>query len=565
MERNPQKLDELRQNRSELENHVIDEYVAGHINRREFLKRGSIIGISIPLLGAIVTACGGANSSGSTAPSSSAAAVKPAAGATLRIAGVVPAGDINPLSIADEGGLTMIQQTGEFLSFNDPKTNILKPMLATSFKPNADASVWTYNLRPGVTFNDGTPMTADDVVYSFQSNTDPDVYVNAASAFTNVLVKDGVKKIDDQTVEFNLEGPVGNFPYLISSDNYNMIIVPNGSDYTKWVKTFPGTGPFKMTSYQTGQGATFAPNPNWWGGKVLPAKLQHIFYDKQQPQILALSGGDVDIVNLIVPQGAEAVLNSPDFKLWVTKSSQHRELSMRNDQKPWNDKNVRVAMALSLNRPEISQALFKGYAQLGNDNPFAPIFRSTDPNVPQRVQDLEKAKQLLSDAGYPNGFTTDLYAEIYQEIPDLAQIIKEAAAAINITINLHIEDQTHYYGDSVYGKSDWLDGAMSLVDYGHRGVPNVFLNAPLKSDGTWNAAHFKNSQYDKLVNQYVAALDLSTQRTLAGQIQTLLLEETPLILPYWFDAISVSKAAIGGVVTTGMGQIFLNGAGPAAT
>ncbi len=179
---------------------------------------------------------------------------------------------------------------------------------------------------------------------------------------------------------------------------------------------------------------------------------------------------------------------------------------MRNDQKPWNDKNVRVAMALALNRPEISQALFKGYAQLGNDSPFAPIFRSTDPNVPQRVQDLDKAKQLLSDAGYPNGFTTDLYAEIYQEISDLAQIVKEAAAAINITINLTIEDQqSDYYGDSVYGKSDWLDGPMSLVDYGHRGVPNVFLNAPLKSDGTWNAAHFKNPQYDKLVNQYVAA------------------------------------------------------------
>ena len=340
-----------------------------------------------------------------------------------------------------------------------------------------------------------------------------------------------------------------------------MVIVPNGSDYTKWVKTFLGTGPFKMTSYQTGQGATFAPNPNWWGGKVLPAKLQHIFYDKQQPQILALSGGDVDIVNLIVPQGAEAVLNSPDYKLWVTKSSQHRELSMRNDQKPWNDKNVRGAMALSLNRPEIAQALFKGYAQLGNDNPFAPIFRSTDTEratagaghrqgqaaavrrrLPQRVHDRPVRRDLPGD-------------------PRLAQIIKEAAAAINITINLHIEDQSPLLRRRVYGKSDWLDGAMSLVDYGHRGVPNVFLNAPLKSDGTWNAAHFKNPQYDKLVNQYVAALDLSTQRKLAGQIQTLLLDETPLILPYWFDAISVSKANIGGVVTTGMGQIFLNGAG----
>ena len=99
---------------------------------------------------------------------------------------------------------------------------------------------------------------------------------------------------------------------------------------------------------------------------------------------------------------------------------------MRCDKAPWNNKLVRQAMALSLNRPEIAQALFKGYAQLGNDNPFAPIFRSTDTSVPQRAQDLTKAKQLLSQAGHPNGFTTDLYTEDYQEMKNYAQIIKQA-------------------------------------------------------------------------------------------------------------------------------------------
>ena len=96
------------------------------------------------------------------------------------------------------------------------------------------------------------------------------MYVNAASVFNGVLTNDGVKKVDDQTVEFNLEAPNGNFPYLISSDNYNMIVVPNGTDYSKWDKTFIGTGPFTMNSYQPKIGATFLPNPNWWGGKVLP-------------------------------------------------------------------------------------------------------------------------------------------------------------------------------------------------------------------------------------------------------------------------------------------------------
>lgn len=560
MQRDPGKLDELRSGRSELENHVIDEFVSGYISRREFLRRGSIIGLSIPTLGAIVSACGGANSSsGSSAASTPSAAAKP--GASLKIASVVPTASIDPLSIADEGGLTMLQQSAENLVFNNPHTNVLEPVLATKWSSNAAGDVWTFTLRPGVTFNNGQPMTADDVVYSFQAQTNPKVYVNAASAFTGVLTNDGVKKVDDQTVAFHLEAPNGNFPYLISSDNYNMVIVPKGTDFTKWEKTFVGTGPFMIKSYQPKVAATFTPNPNYWGGKVLPAGLDFTFYATQQPQILALQAGNVDIVNLIVPQGAEAVLNDPSYRLLVTKSSQHRELSMRCDQAPWNDKRVRQAMALSLNRPGIIAALFKQYAQLGNDNPFAPIFRSTDTSVPQRVQDINKAKQLLSDAGHPNGFTTDLYAEIYQEIPQYAQIIKQAAAGIGININLHIESQAKYYGDAVFGKSDWLDGQMSLVDYGHRGVPNVFLGAPLMSDGTWNAAHFKDPTYDNLVKQYVGALDLSSQRKYAGQIEQLLLDETPLILAYWFDAISVTKSTVGGVVTTGMGQIYLNKAG----
>ncbi len=105
---------------------------------------------------------------------------------------------------------------------------------------------------------------------------------------------------------------------------------------------------------------------------------------------------------------------------------------------------------------------------------------------------------------------------------------------------------------------------MSLVDYGHRGVPNVLLTATLQSDGAWNAAHFENSEYDKLVNQYVAALDPRPRARWPGRSKPCAGGD-PVILPYWFDAISICKAAIGGVVTTGMGQIFLSGAGPAAT
>jgi peptide/nickel transport system substrate-binding protein len=559
MDRDNPRLDRIRLGSNDLENHVIDEFLGGHINRREFLRRGSIVGLSIPALSAILAACGGANSTSSS--TSTAAGSAPKAGATLRVAGVVPAGAINPLTVDDEGGLTMLQQTGEFLVFDDPTTYLVKPMLATSWKTTDDGTTWIFTIRQGVKFSDGTPMTVDDVVYSFQQQCDKKNATNALSVFTGLLTPDGVSAPDSNTVQFKLETPTGSFPWLISSDNYNMIIVPKNTDFTKWVDTFIGTGPFKLKSYTANVGANFLPNPNWWGGKVLPAEVQHTFYPTQQPQIQALQAGNVDIVNLIVLQGAQGVFNNPDYVVLANRSSQHRQLSMRNDMAPWNNKRVRQAMALTLNRPQIVNALFDTYGQVGNDSPFAPIFPSTDKSIPQRKQNIAMAKQLLSDAGHVGGFTTDLYTEVYQEIPDYAQIIKNAGGQIGININLHVETQKKYYGNYLYGTSDWLDGPMSLVDYGHRGVPNVFLGAPLTSTGTWNAARFKNPQYDQLYKQYTAAVDLSTQRKLAGQIETLLLDETPLIIAYFFDGLSVAKKGVAGVQTTAMGQIFLSGAG----
>ncbi len=179
---------------------------------------------------------------------------------------------------------------------------------------------------------------------------------------------------------------------------------------------------------------------------------------------------------------------------------------------------------------------------MANDYPFGPRFPSTDTSVPQRTQDIGKAKQLLAAAGHSKGFSVTLDTEVYEEIPQLAQVIKANAAKAGIDITLNVETQSQYYGKATFGNSDWLDGTMSLVDYGDRGVPNVFLEAPLTSKGPWNAAHFHNSTYDSLVKQYVAALDLQTQRQIAGKIERLLLAETPIVIPYWIDGLTASTA-----------------------
>jgi len=551
-------LDRLRSERTELENHYIDELVSGHMDRRDFLRRGSMIGMSTGLLGAILAACGG--SSSTTTATGSGSGATPSSGkkgGTLRVAGVTPTGAVNPLTLFDAGGLLMLNQTGEFLIFDSNLKLALQPMLALSWKPNADGSVWTFQLRPNVTFHNGKQMTADDVVYTFKQLSDPKVASNALSAFTGVLTPDGVKKVNATSVEFHLESPNGNFPYLVSSDNYNAIIVPDGTDFGKWQKTFVGTGAFKLGSYTQGSGATFVPNPSYWGTKPLLSGTQFKFYDAQQPMILALQGGDVDVIAQFTPAGATQLLSGSTYKIITLKSANHRELSMRNDQAPFNDAKVRQAVAYSMDRTGMVAALLSGKGSVANDSPFGPRFTSTDTTVPQRSQNIDMAKQLLQQAGH-SSINATLFTEQYQEIPQLAQAIQQNAKQAGININLKVETQTNYYGKATFGNSDWLDGQMSLVDYGDRGVPNVYLVSPLTSKGTWNAAHFKNPQYDSLVKQYVAALDLQAQKQVAGKIQRLLLDETPIVIPYWIDGLTASTPSVGGLNPTSIAQLYLN-------
>ena len=528
----------IRRRLTEIENDLVDELTSGRIDRREFLRHGSVLGLGLPLLTSLAGALGYA---GLGAPAARAAA----AGGTIRCATSLPAGAIDPVTVDDNGGLMMLIQTGEFLSVSGPDLR-LKPVLAESWSPNKDGTVWTFKIRKGVKFHNGKEMTADDVVASIDRLANPKNSSNALSAFKGTLSQGATQKVDDYTVAFHLDAPNGNFPYLVSADNYNAIIIP--ADYAgDFEKNFIGTGPFKLEKYTPKVGASFVRNDDYWGPKALPDRTEWIFYQNLQAGVLALQGNLVDLISQIPVQGGQAILNDPKFRIISERTSAHQQVHMRCDMAPLDDARVRRAIALCLDREKLVKGLFRGRSDLGNDTPFAPVFPSTDTAIPQRKKDLRQAEELLTAAGHPNGFKLKLTTEHYLEIPDYAVIIQNAVKPIGIDIELNVESQDAYYGKAVFGQSDWLDSIMGITDYGHRGVPNVFLNAPLKSDGTWNSAHFKNKDYDSLVAQYVLALDLGGQRAVAGKIQRLLMEETPIIFGYFYNYLTPAKKNLAGI------------------
>jgi peptide/nickel transport system substrate-binding protein len=566
MDETQRRVDEIRGESSELENHLIDEFVYGKISRRELIRRGTVVGMSIPALSFIIAACGGDDdeSGGATGATETTAGGGVQAGGTIRVALIQPTTAPNPLLVQDEGGAGVLGTTGEYLSFSDENL-ALQPRLAESWEPNADGTAWTFKIRQGVTFHSGATLTANDIVQTFEKLINPDGgSANAQSALGGVLSPGNIEAPDDATVVFNLDAANGNFPTLVSSANYNAIIIPADLDPADWGKTFDGTGPFKLDKFTPKVGVTLSRFDAWWGGTATPAAVDVKFYDDEAAMVVAIQGDEVDFLEHFSVAGGQALLDNPDVQVIAISTATHRQLHMRTDKEPFTDKRVRQAIALAIDRNALVDGLWEGKADLGNDSPFAPLYPSTDTSVPQREQDVDQAKQLLADAGKGDGFEVELNTWDGFEIPDLAQLVKSYAEKIGVNIKLKITDAATYYGDGVFGKSTWLDSVMGITDYGHRPVPNVYLTAALSGDpkiGVWNSAHFKNQQYDDLVTQYVGALDLDSQKAAAKQIQELLLDETPIIFPYFYNFLSAAKPNLQGAVSAATGQFDLSKAG----
>ena len=559
-------VDAVRAQRSELENHIIDEYRAGYIGRREFLRRGAVVGMSMPLVGFLASACGSGDNGGGGGgtPATSTENVEVKSGGTFRSGLQLPGSDLDPLKVNNQGALGTLGQSGEFLIYSDQDLTPV-PRLAESWKPNADGSQWTFKIRQGVKFQNGDPMTTEDVAATFNLHADPENGSNALSALTGVLSKGGAQAVDDTTVVFELDAPNGNFPFTTSSDNYNLIILPKGFDPETWSKTFMGTGPWKLEKYTPNVGVTYTKNPDYWdkSRQPLPDRNEIKYYEAEDAALLAMQGGELDLLAQFSAVNGKALLTDPNIQVIELRASQHRLVHMRTDKEPFNDKRVRQAVALLINRDNVVKGLLEEKADYGNDSPFAPVYKSTDTSVPQRKQDIEKAKALLAEAGKEN-FSVELRTWRVFEVPQYAALIQNDLKQAGIDVKLNITDAASYYGDAVYGKSPWLDSTFGITEYGHRGAPNVFLDAPLKSDGTWNSAHFKNKEYDRLAADYVAALDLQEQRAAAKKIQEMLLDEVPIIISYFYFYLTAAKPTVGGMAVSAMGQVDVSQAGQKA-
>ena len=370
----------------------------------------------------------------STSTPSSGGAIK--RGGTLRMGVSVPAQDVDPVTMFNEGAIATANIALEYLCYPDP-SYVLTPRLATKWAPGADASTWDFTIRQGVQWQDGTPFTVDDVVATFDRLTDPNSKSAALSQFAGVLSAGNVERKDDQTVTFHLDRVYSDFPYLVSAFTYNSLITPKNYEIGTFTKGGIGTGAFILKSYQNGQQATFTKNPHYWakGMPYLDGLVMKYFSDNA-PQVAALQAGAIDAMVETPYQGSQALFSDANITILENPSTQYRTLQMRTDEQPFSSQELRQAVAYALNRPDLITGLFNGKAVLGNDHAFAPTFPDspTTDDLPQRVQDIDKAKQLVQSATGKSSINVTLTTEDYLEIPDYATFVKEQLKAVGINV-----------------------------------------------------------------------------------------------------------------------------------
>jgi peptide/nickel transport system substrate-binding protein len=541
-----------------LEGTLIDEFVDGEMDRSTFIRRASVLGLSMSLIGAALEAFG-------HAPLARAAVGAVEAGGRLRL-GIVPppVTGLDPHTYKDTGGLVTGGIAGEFLTRATESLTLL-PELATSWKPNHDASIWTFKLRPGVKFQSGQAFGADDVVATFDRLTSPDTGSQALSAFKGVLSPGGTKAIDNLTIEFHLDTPTANFPYQTSSTTYQGILLPANYKLGTFEKSPQTTGAFKLVAYNPGVSAKYERNPGWWGGTAPLDGVDATYYSDDSAIISALLGGQIDLINQINFVTGRALFKNPNVQIFNARGATHRQVCMRVDAKnPLKDFRVRQAIALSLDRPAIVKTLFDKYADVGNDSNFAPLYPSTDKSVPQRHKDLVTAKKLMAKAGFPRGFKITLTTEKTGEIPQLAQIIQRSVKALGIEMTLNILTATAYFAGTQdgpplgWGNTPWLNAPMNITDWGHRAVPNVVLNAAFRSKGVWNAAHYSNPRFDKLLTSFLGAISVKDQKRFEKQMQEILLHDTPVIVPYFYNFLAAGNKKVKGYKADAQGTVFLS-------
>ena len=485
---------------------------------------GGGVGLSMT---ALLAACGG----GTVAAPQIDLEGPPEEGGSIRV-GFVGGGASDTLDGAIATNLgdiaRAINMYNTLLYFDDDY--VLQPMLATSVTPNDDATVWTVELREGVLFSDGQPLTVDDVIFSYERIIDPEDPKSGAASLGHI---EEMARIDDLTLEFRLGTSDTTLDEQLGQ--YSNIIVPTDFDLEAPV----GTGPFMLESFTAAQSTVLVRNPHYWGdeGPYLD-EISLLNFNDTDALVNALLSNQVDAVAQIPPALTEVIGADERINVLDSETGMYLPFTMRVDRPPFDDERVRQAFRLAVDREGMIEQVLSGSGSVGNDM-FAVFDPAYPEDLPQRTQDIEEARRLLSEAGHPDGLEVELVtAPIQSGVVEAAQVFAEQVAEAGITVNINRMDLTTYWTDYLeydFSQSFWYTRNFLAQ-----------ANAAVTPGAPFNETHWDDEEFNDLVDQVRAEVDDDARTELIGQAQEILYDRGGYIIWGFANQIDAYQSYLGG-------------------
>lgn len=446
---------------------------------------------------------------------------------TLRIASQ-PIVQIDPALVSSDAEVLIANSVYDYLIDVDENNNI-EPRLAVSWD-QPDQTTWVFTLAEGVTFHDGSPLTAEDVVWTFDRLRDEELGFPTSSLYSNIA---NIEATGDLEVTFTLTDPNPFFLFDLS-DNHALVLKAGTEDADT---NFNGTGPFIVTSYSPEDRLMMEANENYFiEGEPHLAGVEFIFFNDQPARVEALRGGQADLVMNMSVDDFVGLRSAEGIATFTADTNAFDLVRLRSDREPGNDPRVMQALKLATDREAILNVVLQGFGALGNDTPIGPLYSSyhaTDIAPPP--PDVDQAKALLADAGYPDGLSMTLYTPDSGNRPALAAVLKDMWAQAGVNVDIVVEPESVYYGeDPETGEPKWLSVDLGITGWGSRPYPQFYLDVMLVCDAKWNESHFCDEEFDNLVKIAGSTHDEVERVQAYHDIQQILIERGPILIPYYF-------------------------------
>ncbi|MFI9039768.1 ABC transporter substrate-binding protein [Streptomyces sp. NPDC053726] len=377
-----------------------------------------------------------------------------------------------------------------------------EPRLAVSWKPNKTMDRWTLALRENAEFTDGTPVEADDVLYSLRR-----IARKAAENYGRLADFDmkASKAVDKHTLELVTRAPMADAPKALESISF---VVPEGAD--DFTGPVAGSGPYRVE--KTGaQTAVLTRNKDWWGERPHIDRIEIQAIADPQTRANAVASDQADVAGSVSPAAAKST-GAAKTQVIHREGVTEYPFIMRLDTEPFDDPKVREAFRLAADRKALVDTVFLGYGKIGNDLP-TPYDPSAPDDLPQRGRDVEKAKRLLAEAGHADGLTVTLHTTTsYPGMDTAATLFSKQLAEIGVTAEVKVEPADTYW-TAVYAKKAFYTGYYGGISF------TDLTRVGLLSTSPTNETAWKSEKFDQGFAEAMGSADASRRDERLGDIQ----------------------------------------------